>query len=218
MGGRRSGRHWGEQTKGKIEQYPMLDVRRLQRLGLLQPGRSFPQNWSRNGRLAATIILTAFDDRVFLSHERCEAGAVGKREQYPVLLEWTSCHYGGRRAWFHCPVSGCGRRVATLYGNGIFACRHCHRLAYSSQRIPAWSRALRCAQAIRRRLGGNANMYDPFPERPQGMHAQTYREFRRQYEDANAHSWPGWLRHWKRPSRTKARTDLQKSRASDGPH
>jgi hypothetical protein len=41
--------------------------------------------------------------------------------EYAVLLEWTRCHYGGERAWFRCPVIGCGRRVAILYGGAIFA-------------------------------------------------------------------------------------------------
>ena len=31
-------------------------------------------------------------------------------------------------------------------------------------------RALHRAQDIRRRLGGNANMVEPFPEKPEGMH------------------------------------------------
>jgi hypothetical protein len=210
MGGRGSGRHWSGQRKGNVELCPPLDVRRLQRDGLLRPGQSFPRNWRRNGQLAATITVTTAADCIVLSYEHFVAGEEWQREQYPVLLEWLPCHYGGRRAWFRCPARGCGRRVAILYGAGIFACRHCHRLAYLSQRIATWNRALRSAQAIRQRLGGTANMYDPFPEKPKGMHWQTYQELRRQHDDANAHSWPGWLRRWKRPSRTITRTDMQK--------
>jgi hypothetical protein len=47
-------------------------------------------------------------------------------------------------------------------------------------------------------------MYDPFPGKPKGMHWQTYLELRRLHDDANAHSWPGWVRRWKMPSRVKA--------------
>lgn len=203
MGAPGSGRHWSGQRKEKIEECPALDVRRLQRDGLLRPGRSFPQNWRRNGQLAATIIVTVAEDRVVLSYKHLAAGAGWQYERILVPLEWRPCNYGGRRAWFRCPASGCGRRVAILYGNGIFACRLCHRLAYSSQRIQAWDRALRRAQAIRQRLSGTANMYDPFPERPRWMHARTYIELRRQHDDANARSWPGWVRRRKRPSRAK---------------
>jgi hypothetical protein len=60
------------------------------------------------------------------------------------------------------------------------------------------------AQSIRERLGGTASMYDPFPGKPKRMHWETYQELRWQHDDANAHSWPGWIRRWKMPSRVKA--------------
>ena len=43
MGGFGSGRRWGRQTKEQAELFASLDVRRLQRLGLLRPGPPFPQ-------------------------------------------------------------------------------------------------------------------------------------------------------------------------------
>jgi hypothetical protein len=58
-----------------------------------------------------------------------------------VRLEWTPCNYGGQRPWFLSPVRGCSRRVAVLYGGGIFACRRCHGLNYQSQHAQAWDRA-----------------------------------------------------------------------------
>src|SRR5262249_4975743 len=112
-------------------------------------------------------------------------------EQYPVDIEWTPCHFGGERAWFRCPASGCGRRVAVLWGGGIFACRHCHNLAYESQNETAHSRALGKAQDIRRKLGG-----DPcgdFPPKPKGMHWRTYWRWKRKEEEAEDRSWPPWL-------------------------
>ena len=51
-----------------------------------------------------------------------------------VRIVRTPCRLGGSRAWFICPAVGCGRRVAILYGGGIFACRHCYDLAYDSSR------------------------------------------------------------------------------------
>ena len=47
-------------------------------------------------------------------------------------------------------------------------------LRYESQREAKKYRALRWAQKIRTRLGGSANMMDPFPEKPKGMHHDTY--------------------------------------------
>ena len=92
-----------------------------------------------------------------------------------VPLEWTPCNFGGGRPWFLCPGAGCGQRVAVLYGPGrYFLCRHCYDLGYESQRENKMHRALRKAQKIRERLGGTANMTEPFPEKPKGMHWRTY--------------------------------------------
>ena len=65
--------------------------------------------------------------------------------------------------------------MAILYGLGkYFLCRHCYYLSYQSQREDKKERALRRAQKISIRLGGSANMLEPFPERPKGMHHDTY--------------------------------------------
>ena len=95
--------------------------------------------------------------------------------QEPVPLSWMACTFGGERPWFVCPGAGCDRRVAVLYGPGKhFLCRHCYDLVYESQQDDAMYRALHKAQAIRERLGGSANMMEPFPEKPKGMHWKTY--------------------------------------------
>jgi hypothetical protein len=90
-----------------------------------------------------------------------------------VPLVWTKCHFGGERCWFRCC---CGRRAAILYMRNapVFACRHCCGLVFASQREIPRHRAIRRAQKLRMRLGGSANLAEPLPERPRGMHRRTF--------------------------------------------
>jgi hypothetical protein len=106
-----------------------------------------------------------------------------------VRVARVPCRFGGCRPYFLCPgvVDGvaCGRRVAKLHGAGrYFLCRRCHRLAHASQGEAAWDRALRRANKIRARLGGEPGMASPFPDRPKGMWRRTYARLRRRALEA----------------------------------
>ena len=62
----------------------------------------------------------------------------GERTDYDyyVDLDTTPCHFGGKRSWFLCPNTTCGRRCRILYlapGSPYFACRICLNLTYRSQ-------------------------------------------------------------------------------------
>ena len=116
--------------------------------------------------LLGSIDVRTESDRVILSYRHSQSNWQPQYHEYPVWLEWTRCHYGGQRAWFLCPAAGCGRRVAILYLGEIAACRHCHSLSYDTQREASWSRALRKAQSIRRRLGGSGSLAEHFPDKP----------------------------------------------------
>lgn len=181
MGGIGSGRRYqsGKDTTGD---YRQLDVRRWQRDGLLTPGRSFNLQWTRGGEQVASIDVRTEAGRVILSYRHRRGGADWQSEEYPVRLDWTACNYGGRRAWFLCPARGCGRRVAILYGGAIFACRHCYRLAYTSQRETADDRAARRANRIRRRLGWEPGILNGNGLRPKGMHWRTFERLRAEHD------------------------------------
>ena len=181
MGGEGSGNWYSFNKQTTVEECRSLDVRRLHREeGLLRPGWLFSWSWSRSGRETASIGgLVEGEDRaervVLLFRHRRGLGAEWEEVQQSVTLYWTACNFGGERPWFICPGAGCGRRVALLYGPGrYFLCRHCYGLTYQSQRDNKMYRALHRAQDIRRRLGGSANMMEPFPEKPKGMHSSTY--------------------------------------------
>ena len=184
MGGYGSGRQWGQATTSDMRR---LDIRRLQRDGLLKPGRAFGWQWTRNGTEVASIQMRMELDRVILNYRSRSHGGEWQAMEYPVTLEWTPCHLGGRRAWFRCPARGCGRRVAILFGGSIFACRHCHKLAYPCQRETDDDRAARRADTIRRRLGWEPGILNGEGGKPRGMHWRTFERLRAEH-DANANA------------------------------
>jgi hypothetical protein len=153
MGGRGSGNRWRYGTRSTTEDYRRLDVRRWAREGMLRPGYHGGWQWSRGGEVVASIQMHAEADRVVLTYRHSSGGGDWQDKEYPVFLERTPCTFGGTRPWFVCPARGCGRRVAILYGGAIFACRHCHQLAYASTR-----RRQRSSGAARRLDSGTPGM------------------------------------------------------------
>ena len=82
-----------------------------------------------------------------------------------VAIARTACPYAGTRPRFNC--RRCARRVAVLYlCRGYFACRHCQRVAYSSQSDDALDRMWRRQSKIEARLGENW-------QRPKGTRQHT---------------------------------------------
>ena len=181
MGGFGSGR--GQGGKDTTSDMRPLDICKLQRDGLLAPGRAFGWHWTVNGEEVASIQMRTEVDRVILNYRSRNNGGEWQPMEYPVNLEWTPCHLGGRRAWFLCPAKGCGRRVAILFGGSVFACRHCHKLAYECQRETDDDRSARRADTIRRRLGWQAGILNGGGAKPKGMH---WRSFNRLHAEHNA--------------------------------
>ena len=190
MGGFNSGRHGGKSTTTDMR---ALDVRKVQRDGLLRPGHSFGWSWTRGGETMASINIRVDTDSVMLDYRSRSNGGEWQAMNYPVRLAWTACHYGGQRAWWLCPAGGCGRRVAVLYGGSVFACRHCHRLAYKSQRETPLDRAYRRANNLRDRLGWIPGVIHGAGDKPKGMHWRTFWRMQAGH-DANAMQALGGMR------------------------
>ena len=143
----------------------------------------------------AAITVTPESDGVVLTHfSKSPAAGTWSRMEQRVPIIWTACHFGGARPWFVCSIYSnsryCGRRVALLYGPGqLFACRRCYGLGYSSQQEAPMLRAIGRAQKIRIRLGGSANLTEPFPEKPKGMHWSRYLRLQARAEAAQNSSY-----------------------------
>jgi hypothetical protein len=171
-----------------------IDVRRWHREGRLHPGQYFSWSWTRGEEPADSIMVrTEFDAVVLIYRSRSWNASDWKSIEQRVPITWTACHLGGQRPWFVCSVyydgSYCGRRAAVLYADGeLFACRQCYDLAYASQQETAMHRGIGQAQKIRMRLGGSANLCEPFPEKPRRMHWRTYLRLRARAEAAENYS------------------------------
>lgn len=201
MGGEGSGNWYRFDKKTTTGECHSLDVRYLHREGLLTPGRRFSLRWSWAGRetgsIRGAIEGNGRPERLLLLYRhRSGPGDEWKDVQELVPLDWAACNFGGERPWFVCPGAGCGRRVALLYGPGkYFLCRHCYDLVYESQRENRMYRALHNAQSIRERLGGSANMMEPFPEKPKGMPWKTYERLWWEHHEAEMEQLAG-IKAW----------------------
>jgi hypothetical protein len=184
MGGLGSGRPSGS-GRNTVEACRSMDVNRLQKAGCLRPGWSGSWQWTCAAEKIAWINLRAETERLHLFYRVRIGGGEWEDMAETVRIVRTPCRFGGARPYFICPgvVNGitCGRRVAKLHGPGrYFLCRYCYRLAHASQSEGAWDRALRRANKIRQRLGGDPGMAAPFPRKPKGMWRQTYERLRNQ--------------------------------------
>lgn len=182
MGGVGSGRPRGS-GRATAEDHRSIDANQLNRHGCLSPGWIGGWEWKRDGERVAWISLAAEGDQdqgwLRLDYRVRAPGCDWEGVNQAVRIVRVPCRLGGSRPYFICPgmVGGiaCRRRVLKLYGAGRhFLCRLCYRLAYASQSEDDLDRALRRANRIRVRLGGEPGTASLFPRKPRGMWSRTY--------------------------------------------
>ena len=179
MGGHGSGRRRSYSGKPETDDCCPLDIRKLNRRGLLVPGSRFSWQWTVGQRVAFVIALRVDGQGLVLMYRPSSSDVIVEQQ---VQIERTSCRFGGQRPWFTCPR--CDRRVAVLYAPARqFACRQCGRLAYGSQKESAGGRALRQADAIRKRLGWRAGIIHGPGYKPKGMHWKTFERLERHHDE-----------------------------------
>lgn len=184
MGGYGSGRR---SHKQKAEHCKSLDVNRFHREGCLNPGRRGNWVWSRDNEEIGRIDYEATETALVLDYRVRQYGGDWEQITQTVPLLCIDCHYGGQRPYFRCPgvVNGtaCGRRVGKMFAGGrYFLCRHCYSIAYSSQSEPAYDRALRRANKMRKALGGEPGTAQFIAPKPKGMWQRTYERRRNAIE------------------------------------
>lgn len=151
-----------------------IDIRWWQRANLLNPGMMFSCEWSQNRIAVAGLRVAIEENRVLMNYHNISGLMRLRSERRAIDLAWTSCHFGGSRAWFRCPEVTCGRLAAILYAERNFVCRRCARLVYQSQREGLLGRAISRIEKIRHRLGWSEDWLDPAYKKPKGMHWETF--------------------------------------------
>ena len=147
-------------------------------------GQCFLRTLTWNWRPTEGIAVLAKTDAVYLMfRSRSWPTEYGPIITQRIPIAWTPCTLGGRRPWFRCEAYSngkyCGRRVALLYSaGGVFACRHCHDLAYDCQNETPFLRSIRRTRKIRMGFGASFSFAEPFPDKPPGMHWRTYLRMR----------------------------------------
>jgi hypothetical protein len=147
--------------------------------------------------------------RLIYQTEDAETGDVVDEFDYTITLDYTECNFGGYRPWFKCP--GCSDRVGKLHmppGGYRFSCRDCLDLTYYTSRKSGdeikqaelrYKRAFEKADKDSRRPHPNNMPYSP--ERPKGMHHDT---FERLTEDVRE-AYDAWDRAFSRRLRRMLR-------------
>jgi len=172
MGGIGSGRR-NQGGKRTGDSSRPLDIRKLQRAGVLTRGSWFEWQWTVAGNHVADIQVRVKTKGVVLFYQGRNSDGEWQKVALRVNWDRTPCAYGGTRLWWLCP--NCGRRVAILYNPRThYACRHCHKLVYECQRESYEDRAARRANTVRRRLGWEPGIFNGEGGKPKGMHWRTF--------------------------------------------
>lgn len=178
MGGFGSGRA-SSGGRTTTESCLSLDVNQLNTAGVFSPNWSGGWHWLRGTERIASISMRGGRDLITLSYRWRANDADWQAVEEPISILWKDCRYGGQRPYFVCPgvLNGvvCARYVVKLYCAGrYYFCQHCYRLTYASRKEDRFDRALRKANKVRRRLGGEPGMSSIWPTRPRGMWHRTY--------------------------------------------
>jgi hypothetical protein len=176
MGSIHSGRRDG---KPLVEDCLSLDLAWLMRLGPIREGQagSGEIKWSLNGVTIASAhfrldLRDTETERLILDLARPDGHC--RPIKQTIALTALPQHFGGRRWWMLCPVTGKRARTLHLMPNGdIFASRGAMGLAYRVERLGRFDRPFEKRVRAQRRLGG-AQALGRAVKRPKGMWNRTF--------------------------------------------
>jgi len=100
-------------------------------------------------------------------------------------IQWIPTYFGKHRAIFVCSTCRCGA-LRLFAHHGTYACRHCHRAQYLSQKQKTASRKRLAACKLRLELGGSPDIHELIPSRPKWTRRRTYQRIRHQIQALEA--------------------------------
>lgn len=166
-------------SKLTVEQTRRLDIRYLNRAGLLHSGRIHYITWVAYASCSDSVFFRIHDQHLSYCFVTVQNGQPTSSSRNELKLLYTPCNYGGYRYWFKCPK--CDRRVAVLHAQGdCFYCRKCLNLAYQSQRSSYRDRCLTRRHKIGQKIFARYANGEGFGKR-KGMHWKTFMENLEEY-------------------------------------
>lgn len=198
MGGYGSGGHrWGR-SRATVESCFRFDARQLGKLLTIPTGKHLCVEWTYTSGTAfykqesgrALAAFRAGDSFFTLRFERDD-----ETETQKIGISFSSCRFGGRRVWLHCPM--CWRRVFRLYlyphlyarekRVNRFYCRSCMcgGLSYYLRNTKdLLSIGQERAQRAQRKLKDTTHGWDFLPDKPRWMRWNTYARLATQHQNA----------------------------------
>ena len=178
-----------------IEQVKTIDIRFMNKMGLLAPGVPRIMSWTSRNKNIGSINYILKETDLILNYNYSDPDDEQQSVELVINIDETPCNYGGRRKWFLCPE--CIRRVAILCLCGkFFLCRHCYQLPYRSQQQGRATRYQYQAGKIKEQLGiENAYSIERLVyefDRPRYMHRKRFSILKKK---ANNYLM-GEKRHW----------------------
>lgn len=152
----------------KLEYCLRLSVSGLKRHGVL--GTAWVGQWawhaSQPGRAQSIVEMRTTAHSVHLSFD-----SHGRSVQQALMLAQVPNNFGGYRTYLTCPRCT-SRRREVYFLDGLFLCRVCHELPYSSKSEDGIDRSWRAERKLELKLGSRY-------KKPKGMHQATFQRLRK---------------------------------------
>jgi len=119
--------------------------------------------------------------RLFADHIEI-TGRNGYVQRFRIV--WIRTGFGASRAILVC---SCGYGAIRLFARyGTYACRHCHKAVYASQKCDQIGRKRLAACKLRLELGGWPDIREPLPPKAKWKHHRTYNKARKRLDNLEA--------------------------------